>query len=80
MVPDHYEPEPRRCILALRAAGTAIEVFAASEEEAARILEQVAGGRPELRDERQRAADDARSTARRAREIVHSFTDEPTSR
>jgi hypothetical protein len=57
-----------------RQALTAIEAFAASEEEIARAYEELAASRPERRGEYLRAAEQARATARRAREVVRTFT------
>ena len=73
-------PDPGRPIeraLALRKqALTAIEAFAANEDQVARVHEEIAASRPDRRDDYRRIAEQARSTARKAREILRSFTDE----
>ena len=51
----------------------AIEAFAAHEEEIARIHEDLAASTPSRRDEYRRVAEQARQTARKAREILRAF-------
>ena len=72
-LPDPAKPIERAEALRKQAAA-AIEAFAGTEEEIARIHEELAASRPSRRDEYQRTAEQARATARRAREIVRSFT------
>jgi multidrug resistance efflux pump len=55
-------------------AFTAIEALARTEDEIARIHEELAASRPGRRDEYRRTAEQARQTARRAREALRSFT------
>ena len=66
--------QPERAEALRKQAVAAIEAFAMTEEEIARIHEELAASRPSRRGEFQRTAEQARVTARRAREIVHSFT------
>ena len=76
-------PNPSRPIERARAlrkqALTAIEAFAANEEQVARVHEEIAASRPDRRDDYRRIAEQARLTARRAREILRSFTDETSA-
>ena len=53
---------------------TAIEAFAANEEQIARLHDELAASQPNHRDEYRRVAEQARGTARRAREILRSAT------
>ncbi|HUK73181.1 MAG TPA: hypothetical protein VLW50_31275 [Streptosporangiaceae bacterium] len=53
---------------------TAMQAFAGTEEEVARIFEELASGHPERRDEYRRTAEQARTKARRAREALRTFT------
>lgn len=56
---------------------TTIEAFAASEEQVARVHEELAASRPNQRQEYRRVAEQARATARRAREILSAMTAGP---
>jgi len=51
---------------------TAIEAFAVNEEQIARLHEDMAASPPSHRDEYRRVAEQARGTARKAREILRS--------
>jgi hypothetical protein len=51
-----------------------MESLAANEDEVARLHEELAATRPERRGEYQRTAEQARATARKARELVRKFT------
>jgi hypothetical protein len=51
-----------------------MEAFVATEEEAARILEELASRQPERRDEYRRTAEQARTRAGRARGALRMFT------
>jgi hypothetical protein len=53
---------------------TAIEALARTEEEIARIHEELGAGRPGRRDEYRRTAGQARQTTRQAREVWRVFT------
>ena len=53
----------------------AIEAFAATEEEVARTHEDLATRNPERRDEFHRTAEQARTTAHNAREVLRFLTD-----
>ncbi|HEX6932381.1 MAG TPA: hypothetical protein VF162_09580 [Streptosporangiaceae bacterium] len=64
-----------RSVVLRRRARAAIEAFAASEDEVARIHEELAAGDPERRVEYQRAVEKARAGARAAREILRTFRD-----
>jgi hypothetical protein len=55
-------------------APAAMEALAANEEALARLHEQLAARNPERRDEYQRTAEQARTSARKARQIVRTFT------
>lgn len=74
LLPDPREQIERAKVLRKHAVN-AIEVFAASEEEAARILEQLAEVSPERRTELLAAANRARSAASTAREVVRTFAE-----
>jgi hypothetical protein len=52
----------------------AIEAFAASEEQIARLHEDLAASQPSRREEYRRVAGQARDTARKAREMLSSAT------
>ena len=54
---------------------TAIEAFAANEEEIARVHEDLAASSPSRRDEYRQVAERARQTARKARVILRGFAD-----
>jgi hypothetical protein len=56
---------------------TAIEAFAANEEQIARLHEDMAASQPRHREEYRRVAERARVTARRAREIIRSVATDP---
>jgi hypothetical protein len=56
-------------------ARNAIEAFAGAQEEIASINEQLAARLPDHRDEYQRTADQARDTARTARDVLPVLTD-----
>jgi len=56
---------------------TAIEAFAATEEQIARVHEDLAASKPGHREEYRRVARQARDTARRAREIIRSVAADP---
>lgn len=60
-------------------ARAAIETFAASEEQIARLQEDLAASQPGRRDEYRRVAEHARATARKAREILRFDTTGPQS-
>src|SRR5215467_6526383 len=74
-----YVPDPRgameRAKVLRKQAVSAIELFAASEEAAACLLEQLADSSPERRNELLHAADQARAAAARAHELVRHFMD-----
>jgi hypothetical protein len=55
-------------------AVAAMEAFVATEEETARILEELASRQPERRDEYRRTAEQARTRAGRARSALRMFT------
>jgi chromosome segregation ATPase len=55
-------------------AVAAIETFAANEEQIARLHEDLAAGQPSRRGEHRQLAEQARDTARKAREILGSDT------
>lgn len=55
-------------------ARLAIQAVAASEDGIALVLEELAVGCPDRREEYRRAADQAREAAREAREILRAFT------
>jgi hypothetical protein len=52
----------------------AIEALAATEDDVARIYEELAAERPERRDEHWRTAEQARTSGRRAREVLRRLT------
>jgi hypothetical protein len=56
-------------------ARAAIEAVAASEDEVARVHDESATRNPEHRVEYQQAAEQARITARKARDIAGALTD-----
>lgn len=57
-----------------RRARLAIQAVAASEDRIAHVLEELAAGRPDRREEYRRAAEQARKAAREAQEILRAFT------
>jgi hypothetical protein len=71
--PDPSEAIEQAKVLRERAMA-AMEALAANEDQIARIHEELAASRPERRDEYRRTAEQARTAARRAREIVRKFT------
>lgn len=73
-LPDPSKPVERAKALRKQVLA-AIEAFAANEEEIARIHEEIAAYRPGRRDDYRRTAEQACSTARKAREVLHSLTD-----
>ena len=74
-----YTPDPRgpmeRSRVLRKQAMSAIELFAASEEDAASIFEQLAISSPDRRDELLVAASQARAAAARAHELLRNFID-----
>jgi hypothetical protein len=74
-----WRPDPgqqvRRAEELRKQACAVIEGLARTEEEVARIHEELAVSQPGHRDEYRRAAEHARQTARNAREALRSFTD-----
>jgi hypothetical protein len=72
-------PDPREAIARAKVLGeqatAALEALAVNEDEIARIHEKLAASRPERRDEYRRTAEQARTAARRAREVVRKSTD-----
>jgi hypothetical protein len=74
LLPDPSELADR--VVALRKqALAAIEAFAVTEEEVARTHEDLATRNPERRDEFHRTAEQARTTAGKAREMLRILTD-----
>jgi hypothetical protein len=71
-------PDPSEAIERARMLGqqaiAALEAFAVNEDQITRIHEELAASRPERRDEYRRTAEQARTAARRAREVVRKFT------
>lgn len=57
---------------------TAIEAFAASEAQIARLYEDLAASQPGRREEYRRIADQARDTARKAREVLRAAVGLPS--
>jgi len=55
-------------------AVAAMEALAAREDELARVYEELAGRVPARRDEYRRTAEQARTSAHIAREVVRNFT------
>ena len=72
MPPDPSEAIERAKVLREQALA-AMEALAANEDQIAHIHEELAASRPKRRDEYQRTAEQARTAARRAREIVRKF-------
>ena len=72
-------PDPHRLVKNAeelrKQALTAIEALARTEEEIARVHEELAASRPDRRDEYQRTAEQACRTAGKAREVSRVFTD-----
>jgi hypothetical protein len=71
--PDPSEAVERARVLGEQAMA-AMEALADNEDQIAHIHEGLAARRPERRDEYRRTAEQARTAARRAREIVRRFT------
>ncbi len=71
-LPDRAKPIDRARALRAQALA-AIEAFAANEDEIARVHEDLAAGSLSHRDEYRQVAEQARRTARRAREILRAF-------
>jgi hypothetical protein len=74
MLPDPGESIERAKTLRKKVLA-AMEAFAANEDEAARVHEQLAAMRPEHRGEYRRTAERARTVARRARQVLGTFAD-----
>jgi hypothetical protein len=72
-LPDPSEAIERARVLRAQATA-AMESLAAREDEIARIFEELASRRPARRDEYRRTAEQARTGARRAREVLRKFT------
>ena len=72
-LPDPGEAIERARVLREQAMA-AMEALAAREDEIARVYEELAGRRPARRDQYRRTAEQARTGARRAREVVRKFT------
>jgi hypothetical protein len=74
-----WQPDPgvqvKRAQELRRQARTAIEAFSATEEQIARLHDELAASRPERRDEFRRTAEQARQVARQAREAPRAFTE-----
>jgi hypothetical protein len=72
-------PDPGELAARARAARhravAALQAFAVTEEEIARIHEDLAARHPERRDEFRRTAEQARTTAHKARELLRTFSD-----
>ena len=71
-------PDPSEAIArarALREEGlAAMEALATNEDEIARMNDELAARRPERREEYRRIAEQARTSARNAREVTRKFT------
>lgn len=74
-----WQPDPsdlsKRAKVLRADVRAAIQAVAASEDEVARVHDELAATNPEHHGEYQQAADRARMTARHARDILHTFTD-----
>jgi hypothetical protein len=71
--PDPSEAIERAKVLREQAMA-ALEALAVNEDQIAHVHEGLAASRPERRDEYRRTAEQARTAARRAREVVRKFT------